>query len=103
MTRNKTATFVAGACIAWIAASLAIHAQTLASPDGISDPHKDRAHTVLSHDLPKLAGNRLKAILVEVRYGPGEASPPHSHPCAVMGYVVDGAIRTQVEGAPETT
>ena len=40
---------------------------------------------------------------MEVNYGPGEASPPHSHPCAVIGYVVEGAIRTQVEGEPEHT
>ncbi len=64
---------------------------------------KDRARLVLSHVLPNLAGDRLKGMLVEVGYGPGEMSPPHSHPCAVMGYVVEGTIRTQVEGEPETT
>ena len=64
---------------------------------------KDRAHLVLSHDLPKLEGDHLKAVLVEVRYGPGEMSPPHSHSCVVIGYVVEGAIRTQLDGEPETT
>jgi quercetin dioxygenase-like cupin family protein len=38
---------------------------------------------------------------VEVHYGPGESSPTHSHPCAVIGYVFDGALHTQVEGEPE--
>ena len=38
---------------------------------------------------------------MEVNYGPGEASPPHSHPCAVVGYVVEGILRTQVKGEPE--
>ena len=47
--------------------------------------------------------SHVKTTLVEVNYGPGEASPPHSHPCAVIGYVVEGAIRTQVEGEPEHT
>jgi quercetin dioxygenase-like cupin family protein len=62
---------------------------------------KDRARIVLSKPLPKLDGDHLKAVLVEVRYGPGEASLPHSHPCAVIGYVVEGTLRTQVKGEPE--
>jgi quercetin dioxygenase-like cupin family protein len=64
---------------------------------------KERAHIVFSQDLPMLGGTHLKAILVEVNYGPGEASLPHSHPCAVIGYVVEGAFRTQVKGEPEMT
>ncbi|MFZ0867303.1 MAG: cupin domain-containing protein [Candidatus Sulfotelmatobacter sp.] len=62
---------------------------------------KERARVVLSQELPTLEGKHLKAILVEVNYGPGEASPPHSHPCAVVGYVVEGILRTQVKGEPE--
>jgi quercetin dioxygenase-like cupin family protein len=50
-----------------------------------------------------LDGEHLKATVVEVHYGPGEFSPPHSHPCAVIGYVVEGALRTQVKGEPEAT
>jgi quercetin dioxygenase-like cupin family protein len=46
-------------------------------------------------------GEHLKVVLVEVRYGPGEASSPHTHPCAVVGYVVEGALRAQVKGEPE--
>jgi len=64
---------------------------------------KDRARVLLSTPIPPLDGAHVKATLVEVNYGPGEASPPHSHPCAVIGYVVEGAIRTQVEGEPEHT
>jgi len=62
---------------------------------------KDRARVALSHSVPKLDGSRLQATVVEVHYGPGESSPQHSHPCSVIGYVVDGAIRTQVKGEPE--
>ena len=64
---------------------------------------KDRAHTLISQALPALDGGHLKATLLEVRYGPGEASPPHSHPCAVIAYVVEGSLRTQVQGQPEMT
>ena len=62
---------------------------------------KDRARILLSQPLSKLDGDHLNAVLVEVRYGPGEASLPHTHPCAVIGYVVQGALRTQVKGEPE--
>lgn len=64
---------------------------------------KDRARVVLSQPLAKLNGEHLKVVLVEVNYGPGEASPPHSHPCPVIGYVAQGAIRSQVKGQPEKT
>ena len=56
---------------------------------------------VFSKPLPKLNGDHLKAVLLEVRYGPGEASSPHRHPCAVIGYVVEGSLRTQVKGEAE--
>lgn len=61
----------------------------------------DRVHIVTSQALPALDGDHLKAVLLEVRYGPGEASTPHTHPCAVVGYVVEGSLRTQVQGQPE--
>ncbi len=64
---------------------------------------KERAHVVLSEEVATLDGKHLKAILVEVNYGPGEASPPHSHPCALIAYVVEGTLRTQVKGEPEMT
>jgi quercetin dioxygenase-like cupin family protein len=64
---------------------------------------KERARIVRSQALSKLEGDHLKVVLVEVNYGPGEASPPHSHPCAVVGYVVEGTLRTQVKGEPEMT
>jgi quercetin dioxygenase-like cupin family protein len=61
---------------------------------------KQRARIALAHGLPKLNGNLLKATVLEVNYGPAESSTPHSHPCAVIGYVVQGSIRSQVEGQP---
>lgn len=62
---------------------------------------KQRARVVFSQALPKLDGDDLKATVVEVNYGPGESSPAHTHPCPVIGYVVEGAIRTQVKGESE--
>jgi quercetin dioxygenase-like cupin family protein len=55
-----------------------------------------------SYSLPQLDGAHLRATVVEVNYAPGEADKPHSHPCTVIGYVAEGAIRFQVKGgAPE--
>jgi len=47
-----------------------------------------------------LNGEQLSVTVVEVNYGPGESSTPHSHPCPVIGYVLEGALRTQVKGEP---
>lgn len=63
----------------------------------------DRVRTVTSQPLPPMDGDHLKTVLLEVRYGPGESSAPHSHPCAVLGYVLEGAIRTQLKGEREAT
>src|SRR5438105_1426823 len=71
--------------------------------DSFHSEARERARIVLSKALPKLNGDHLKVVLLEVNYGPGEASPPHSHPCAVIGYVVEGMLRTQVKGEPEMT
>jgi quercetin dioxygenase-like cupin family protein len=60
---------------------------------------KDR--TVLSHALPRMNGDRLGVTVVEVTYGPGESSPPHRHPCPVIGYVVEGTLRMRIKGEPE--
>lgn len=41
-------------------------------------------------------------IAVEVDYGPGQSTPPHHHAASafIMGYVLSGAIRSQVKGQP---
>jgi quercetin dioxygenase-like cupin family protein len=59
------------------------------------------AHIVSSHALPQLDGSHVKVTVVEVAYGPGGSSAPHSHPCPVIGYVLDGALRMQVKGETE--
>jgi quercetin dioxygenase-like cupin family protein len=94
---------------AWISMVTVVCGGVLGAPlswtqihsSNVPSQKKDRARTVMSQTLPTLNGDHLKAVLVEVRYGPGEASTPHSHPCAVIGYVVEGSLRTQVQGHPE--
>ncbi len=61
----------------------------------------ERARVAFEHELPRLNGDKLNITIVEVNYGPGESSEPHSHPCPVIGYVLEGTLRTQVKGEPE--
>ena len=83
--------------VTFCAAALAFYPDSRAS----AAPAKDRASILLSKALPKSDGEHLKATLVEVRYGPGESSPPHSHACPVLAYVVEGSIRMRVNREAE--
>jgi quercetin dioxygenase-like cupin family protein len=97
---NKRVLFSATAILA-----AAVFANRLIHPSAATAhaSAKERARIVLTAVLPKLEGDRLKATLVEVNYGPGEFSQPHSHSCPVVVYVVQGTIRSQVKGEPEMT
>ena len=63
----------------------------------------EQSRVILAQTLPQLDGRDLKATVVEVTYAPGGSSTPHSHPCPVIVYVVEGALRAQVRGEPEST
>ena len=67
-------------------------------------PVPQRVRTVLTTPLPlHMNGDALRATLITVQYGPGEASPPHSHGCPVIVYVLEGKVRSQITGQPEVT
>jgi len=68
---------------------------------GQEAPRPASAHQAFTHRLPALDGAKLAVHVVEVSYPPAGASSPHSHPCPVIGYVIDGSIRTQVKGERE--
>lgn len=53
-----------------------------------------------NHALPNVPGKSL--IAVEVDYPPGGKTPAHHHAASafIMGYVLSGAIRSQVAGQP---
>jgi quercetin dioxygenase-like cupin family protein len=64
--------------------------------------HEARVREVSSRALPSLKGDRLKATVLEVTYAAGGFSRPHRHPCPLIGYVVEGALRTSVDETPAT-
>jgi quercetin dioxygenase-like cupin family protein len=68
---------------------------------GAVQDRRSHSRTAFSGTLPALDGQRLEATIVEVTYPPGGANPAHRHPCPVIGYVLEGALRMQVKGQPE--
>ncbi len=92
---------------AWLASAISCaavagsHLVVARVPADATQEKNERARVTLSHDLPRLNGDKLTVTVVEVNYGPGESSTPHSHPCPVIGYVLEGTLRTQVKGEPE--
>ena len=53
-----------------------------------------------SKTLSQMDGKQLEMRAVEVSYAPGASPAPHSHPCPVIAYVTEGAIRSQVNDEP---
>ena len=60
----------------------------------------DRVVAEYRVDSPMSGGATVR--LIEVRYGPSASSPAHRHQCPVIGYVVDGQIKSQVDSGPIT-
>ncbi|MDX0452179.1 cupin [Sinorhizobium medicae] len=56
---------------------------------------------VFDHVLPNVPGKSMRGVLVE--YEPGGGSPAHTHPKSAFIYatVIEGAIRSSVNGSPE--
>ncbi|HTV59847.1 MAG TPA: cupin domain-containing protein [Verrucomicrobiae bacterium] len=77
---------------------LGVTRQPLANGGQDNTIRPERARVTFTHALPRLDGSKLRVTIVEVNYGPGESSRPHTHPCPVVGYVLEGALRTQVAG-----
>lgn len=47
------------------------------------------------------SGDSMQVTIREVSYPPGGTSASHRHPCAVVGYVLEGQVRFAVGDAPE--
>ncbi len=64
---------------------------------------KSKVSIVYDHVLPNVPGKSLKGVLVE--YAPGGSTPAHTHAKSAFIYatVLEGAIRSQVNGGPIKT
>lgn len=66
-----------------------------------ADRPAGKVTVVFDRPLPNVPGKSMRGVLVE--YGPGGGSPAHTHPKSAFIYatVLEGAIRSSVNGAPE--
>ena len=74
---------------------------------GLQSPvwaHGDAADQVkiLQQQQPSNAPGK-SAVMLTVSYAPGQASPPHQHPGAVMAYVLEGAVVSKLNDEQEKT
>lgn len=66
--------------------------------------HGDAADQVkvLQQQQPSNAPGK-SAVMLTVSYAPGQASPAHQHPGAVMAYVLEGAVVSKLNDEQEKT
>lgn len=74
-----------------------LHPYSVAAQQATPSHEPASRAVLLSQSLPPLRGDHLQVQVVRVHYRPGESSPPHSHPCPVIGYVLEGSLRMQVQ------
>lgn len=81
-----------------LAAAFAVLSITAASAD---EQSAGKVTVVFDRPIPNIPGKSMKGVLVE--YGPGAASPAHTHPKTAFIYatVLEGAVRIRVNDAPE--
>jgi quercetin dioxygenase-like cupin family protein len=78
---------------ATLAATLAVPAFAHAPTETVTPNFK--------HEIPNIPGKSLVAVVVN--YGPGAASPAHTHAKSafIYAYVLSGSIETQVDDGPK--
>jgi quercetin dioxygenase-like cupin family protein len=60
------------------------------------------AATMLQDASPILVPAGASAMIVHVQWEPGDpGTPPHRHSGPAFGYVIQGAVRFEIEGEPE--
>lgn len=66
-----------------------------------TEPPAGKITIVFDRPIPHVPGKSLKGVLVE--YGPGAGSPAHTHAKSAFIYatVLEGSIRSSVNGSPE--
>jgi quercetin dioxygenase-like cupin family protein len=69
------------------------------SPRQPARPSQSRV--ALSRTLRPMDGGEIRIRVVEVTYPPGGANASHTHPCPVVGYVLEGSLRMQVNDGAE--
>lgn len=82
------------------AAAIAALSITSASAD---DRPPSKVSVVFDQPLPNVPGKSMRGVIVD--YAPGASSPSHRHPKSAFIYatVLEGEVRSSVNGEPEKT
>src|ERR1700722_7291904 len=78
--------------------AFAVAVSVLAVLPGAASAAGDKIAQAFNETIPNLPGKSLIAVVVD--YAPGGTTPAHHHAASafVTGYVLEGAIRSQVDG-----
>jgi quercetin dioxygenase-like cupin family protein len=79
-----------------LSAGPAVHAQTRGE-----QPQLPRRKVLLTSDLGTVPGH--EGIVSAVDLAPGVKEARHTHPGELLGYVLEGTVKLNVEGKPTTT
>lgn len=96
LSAHRRAWWLAGAGGLALCVALAVGALSVQQAIGAAG---ETVTPVFSEALPNLPGNSLTAVVVD--YAPGGASGSHHHAGSVFAYVLDGAIRSQLDDGSE--
>ena len=83
-----------------LAGALALVAATHGPSVGAAPQPAVKGSPIRVVPLPKMDGEHLTMRLVEVTYPPGASSQAHRHPCPVLGYMLSGTMRMQIDDNP---
>jgi quercetin dioxygenase-like cupin family protein len=83
--------------LAAVFATLSIGAVSVSA----AEPAPGKVTVVFDRPIPNIPGKSMKGVVVE--YGPGAASPAHTHPKTAFIYatVLEGSFRIKIKGEPE--
>jgi quercetin dioxygenase-like cupin family protein len=95
--RTRTAVLCAAAAGVAVGSLPSLLRATTAPPTASSAT----VHDLMARDLIAAPGKEVRMLTVE--YAPGAASLPHRHHAQVFVYVLEGALRMQVQGSPRVT
>jgi quercetin dioxygenase-like cupin family protein len=56
---------------------------------------------IYERELPAISLNGWQVTVLELIFPPGTASPKHAHPGFILGYILEGEYRFQLEGEQE--
>ena len=64
-------------------------------------PAASGVNPIYQRELPPVSLNGWQVTVLELTFPPGTTSPKHAHPGFILGYILEGEYRFQLEGEQE--